>query len=442
VAPRNISAAPPPATAPNILIILTDDQGRGDYSAFGTKDIRTPNMDRLFREGMTFQNFFANSCVCSPSRAALLTGCYPDRVGVPGVIREETPDDSWGYLSPSAKLLPQLLKQAGCHTAIIGKWHLGIGSPNTPIKRGFDLFAGFLGDMMDDYWTHRRHRLNLMRHNQEVIDPPGHATDVFTGWACQYLEERAKAGGPFLLYLAYNAPHDPIQPPPEWLKKVRQREPGISRKRAKLVALIEHLDSGIGKVLDTLDRTGLASNTLVIFTSDNGGVLANEANNGQWRGGKQHMYEGGLRVPGAARFPGRIQPGSHTGRITLTMDIFATVCDALSVRPPPDIDAVSFWPTLLGQSVPEPKRDLYFVRREGGAAYGGKTIEAYRRGNWKLLQDSPFAPFELYDLKSDPLETTNLAAKEQRIFNQLAAGLRKQIQRGGQVPWQPPPRTP
>lgn len=239
--PSTISAKPSPSPKPNVLIILTDDQGRGDYSAFGTRDIRTPNMDRLFHEGMTFQNFFANSCVCSPSRAALLTGCYPDRVGVPGVIREETPDDSWGYLLPGAKLLPQLLKQAGCHTALIGKWHLGIGLPNTPTERGFDLFEGFLGDMMDSYWTHRRHGLNLMRRNQEVVDPEGHAADFFTGWACEYLEGRAKAGGPFLLYLAYNAPHDPIQPPPEWLERVKQRKPGLSEKRAKLVALIEHL---------------------------------------------------------------------------------------------------------------------------------------------------------------------------------------------------------
>ncbi len=423
---------------PNLLVILADDLGRGDYSAFGTKDIHTPNIDRLFHEGMTFQNFFANSCVCSPSRAALLTGCYPDRVGVPGVIREETPDDSWGYLTRDAKLLPQLLKPAGVHSALIGKWHLGIGSPNTPTERGFDFFQGFLGDMMDGYYTHRRHGLNLMRANLEPVNPQGHATDIFTDWACNYLEWRAKTNQPFFLYLAYNAPHDPIEPPDYWLNKVRQREPDISDKRAKLVALIEHLDSGIGKVLDTLDRTGLASNTLVIFTSDNGGVLANEANNGPWRGGKQHMYEGGLRVPGAARWPGHIAPGTSTDRMTMTMDIFPTACELFGVRRPADIDGRRFLPTLLDQSTNDPARDLYFVRREGGAAYGGKTIDALRRGDWKLLQDSPYAPLELYNLRFDPQEKTNLAPQQAMVFSKLDYLLRRQIQIGGQTPWQPP----
>lgn len=427
----------PASRRPNIVVILTDDQGRGDYSAFGTPDIRTPHIDRLFREGMTFQNFFANSCVCSPTRAALLTGCYPDRVGVPGVIREETPTNSWGYLTPQARLLPQLLRPAGYHTAIVGKWHLGIGSPNTPTERGFDFFHGFLGDMMDDYWTHRRNGHNFLRRDLEVVDPSGHATEVFTAWACEYLDERAKAGQPFFLYLAYNAPHDPIQPPPEWLAKVQQREPEMSEKRAKLVALIEHLDSGIGRVLETLDRTGLAANTLVIFTSDNGGVPAFGANNGPWRSGKAHMYEGGLRVPGAARWPGQIQPGSRTERMTLTFDIFATACEAADVPVPEDIDGISFLPTLRGAAEPTRQRDVYFVRREGGEAYGGKTIEAYRRGDWKLLQDSPFAPLELYNLKTDPLEATDLAAQEKQVLRELSAALRAHVQRGGTVPWQP-----
>jgi len=425
------------APKPNILVILTDDQGRGDYSAFGTKDIRTPHLDRLCREGMTFQNFFANSCVCSPTRAALLTGCYPDRVGVPGVIREETPDDSWGYLSARATLLPQLLKPAGYHTALIGKWHLGIGSPNTPTERGFDFFQGFLGDMMDDYWTHLRHGHNFMRRNLEVIAPQGHATDVFTGWACDYLAERAKVGGPFFLYLAYNAPHDPVQPTPEWLVKVKQREPGLTDKRAKLVALIEHLDAGIGRILDTLDRTGLATNTLVVFASDNGGVLANGANNGPWRGGKQHMYEGGLRVPAIVRWPGVVKPGSSTERMTLTMDIFATACEVAGVSPPGHIDGLSFLPALTGKDESSPRRDLYFIRREGGMRYGGKTIEAYRRDDWKLLQDDPFAPLELYDLHADPTESTNLATKDPQTLQRLLKAMMKQIQLGGQTSWQP-----
>lgn len=266
---------------PNIIVILADDLGRADYSACGTAEIRTPHIDRLCREGMTFQNFYANSSVCSPTRAALLTGCYPDRVGVPGVIRDETAKDSWGYLSAQATLLPQRLKHAGYHTAIVGKWHLGTTAPNTPNDRGFDFFQGFLGDMMDDYWSHLRHGRNYMRRDREVIKPHGHATDLFTTWACDYLASRAKAGGPFFLYLAYNAPHGPIQPPPEWLDAVRKREPALDAVRARFVALAEHMDAGIGAVLDTLDRVGLADDTLVLFTSDNGGSLSEGGTNGR-----------------------------------------------------------------------------------------------------------------------------------------------------------------
>ena len=427
--------------APNLIIILTDDQGRGEYSAFGTRDLRTPNLDRLFNEGMTFDNFYANSCVCSPSRAALLSGCYPDRVGVPGVIREEEPENSFGYLSPSAVLLPRRLKAAGYTSALVGKWHLGLSSPNLPTERGFDLFQGFLGDMMDDYWTHLRHGQNFLRRNLEPIEAPGHATDLFTEWACQYLKDRAKAPGPrqpFFLYLAYTAPHDPIQPPAEALAKVREREPGLPENRTKLVALIEHMDQGVGRVLGTLDEAGLAKDTLVIFSSDNGGVLANGANNGPWRSGKQHMYEGGLRVPCAARWPGRIAPGSRTGRIALTMDLFPTALEAAGLSLPPGIDGQSLLGTLTGRPDPEPERTAYFVRREGGLAYGGKTIEALRQGDWKLLQDSPYAPLELYNLKEDPKETTNLAREGKKTLSAMSVILRSYLQRGGATPWQPP----
>jgi arylsulfatase A-like enzyme len=421
---------------PNILVILADDLGRGDYSPFGTKDIRTPAIDRLWREGITLDNFFANSCVCSPTRAALLSGCYPDRVGVPGVIRD-IPANSWGYLSRESVLLPALLKPAGYHTAIVGKWHLGYEPPNTPLDRGFDYFHGFLGDMMDDYQTHLRNGKNFMRRNREIIEPHGHATDLFTSWACDYLGERAKEDRPFFLYLAYNAPHDPVQPLPAWLDKVQKREPQMSPKRASLVALIEHLDDGIGQVLGTLERTGLAESTLVIFTSDNGGVLANGANNGPWRSDKQHMYEGGLRVPFAARWPGTIAAGTRSGQIGLSMDIFATVLDAAGQTAPKGIDGVSLLGVLQGKQQSLLERDLYFVRREGGPAYGGKTIEALRRGNWKLVQDSPFAPLQLFDLAADPQEATNLAAKEPMVLRELSAALRLHVQRGGEVPWQP-----
>jgi arylsulfatase A-like enzyme len=422
---------------PNIIVILSDDQGRGEYSAFGTRDIRTPAIDRICREGTELDNFRASCSVCSPTRASLLTGCFPDRVGVPGVIRH-MPDNTWGYLSTRATLLPQILKPAGYHTAIVGKWHLGLESPNTPGERGFDFFHGFLGDMMDDYYTHRRGGNNFMRRNAKVIDPPGHATDLFTQWACEYIEERSRAEQPFFLYLAYNAPHDPIQPPDEWLDKVRRREPQMDAGRAKLAALIEHMDSGIGKVLDTLAAKGLDRDTMVIFTSDNGGRLEIGAVNGPWRGGKGMMYEGSLRVPCAVRWPGRIAPGGHLSVQAATMDIFPTVAEAAGARVNPGIDGVSFLPSLLGRKKESKPRDFYFVRREGGGVFGGRAIHALIRGDWKILESKPGGPRELYNLPTDPRESADLAAGEQKKLNEMSDALDAHIRTGAQVPWQKP----
>ncbi len=425
------------ADKPNILVILADDLGWGDLSCYGAKDLRSPNLDQLADDGMKFANFFANCPVCSPTRASLMTGRYPDIAGVPGVIRTR-PEDSWGYLDTSLKTLPDILKTVGYHTAIVGKWHLGLESPNTPNERGFDYFHGFRGDMMDDYYNHRRHGINYMYRNQTEIDPKGHATDLFTQWSCDYLRDRKKAKQPFFLYLAYNAPHTPIQPPEEWVAKVKAREKGITEKRARLVALIEHMDDGIGKVLKTLDETGQSKNTLVIFSSDNGGQISVGANNGPYRDGKQSVYDGGLRVAGIARWPGHIKAGSLSAHNTATMDIYPTLAELTGVKIDHPIDGLSFLPTLLGKPQKQTHGELYFCRREGNLSYQGLTIEALIRGDWKILHNSPFKPFELYNIKDDPFEKQNLAQANKAIFNSMSVAIRKHIQNGGRVPWQPP----
>ncbi|MEQ8790965.1 MAG: sulfatase-like hydrolase/transferase [Pirellulaceae bacterium] len=426
---------------PNFLVILVDDLGYGDLSCYGADDLKSPHIDRLVAAGMRFDNFYANCPVCSPTRASLLTGRYPEMVGVPGVIRTHA-DNNWGWLAPRAVMLPEVLKTAGYHTAIVGKWHLGLESPGTPWERGFDHVHAYLGDMMDDYYNHRRHGINYMRRGEKEIDPQGHATDLFTNWSCDYLRERAAAkdGKPFFLYLAYNAPHTPIQPPPEWVAKVKQREPGITDRRAKLVALIEHLDDGVGQVMRTLQDVGLAENTLVVFTSDNGGQIEVGANNGPLRDGKQSMYEGGLKVPGCAVWPTRIEAGGRSELSVLTMDLFPTLCAAAGAKFDHAIDGRSFLPTLLGEPVEYEPRDMFFHRREGGERYGGLIINAIRRGDWKLLQNSPFAPQELYNLAHDPREQHDLARENRGKFRELAAALRVQVQRGGAIPWQRPGR--
>ncbi len=423
---------------PNILLILTDDQGYHDVSYYGTKDIRTPNIDKITASGMRFDNFYANCPVCSPTRAALLSGRYQDYVGVPGVIRTY-PDNNWGYLNPQATLLPEELKMAGYSTALIGKWHLGLQSPNTPVERGFDYFHGWLGDMMDDYWTHRRHDINYMRFNGEIIDPKGHATDLFTQWSVDYIKSEADDNRPFFLYLAYNAPHFPVQPPKEWLDKVKRREKGINEKRAKLVAFIEHMDDGIGQVINALKTSGQYENTIIIFTSDNGGHLPSKANNGPLRDGKQSMYEGGLKVPTSISWPGKIKAGSISGGMQLTMDLYPTLLDIVGMKPKNAIEGKSFYTTLLNNNVSKTNdRPFYFTRREGGTRYGGQSIYALRKGDWKLLQNSPYEGYELYNLAKDPLEKNNLINEEPEKYKELNKLLMQHIQQGGQVPWQRP----
>ena len=420
---------------PNVLLILADDHGYGDISAHNGPSIQTPNIDRIAEQGTRFTRFYANSSVCSPSRASLMTGRYPDRAGVPGVIRTH-PENSWGYFRQDAVTLPSALKQKDYRTALIGKWHLGLEPENHPCKRGFDHFHGFLGDMMDDYYTHRRHDINYMQHGFDTIDPRGHATDLFTEWSMDFIRAQAQSFEPFFLYLAYNAPHTPIQPPDEWIARVQEREPDISPQRAKYIALVEHMDAGIGRVLDTLEDTDQLSNTLVIYTSDNGGAVNVGAHNGPLRGQKGQMYEGGIRVPTCAMWPGYIQDGHVTDQVALLMDLFPTICEVAGAPIPEGIEGRSIWQTLQGEQQDFSERILYWLRREGGQQFLGQCQHAIRRGDTKLLHNSPFEPLELYNLSNDPLETTDNTQTETALFREMRQLFQAETQKAGSVPWQ------
>ena len=421
---------------PNILLIMSDDQGYHDVSYYNTKDIKTPNIDQIRNEGIRFDNFYANSPVCSPTRASLISGLYPHKAGVPGVIRTNK-KNNWGYLKTDFLSLPQELNKLKYNTALVGKWHLGLNYPNTPIDRGFKFFHGFLGDMMDDYWNHKRHGYNYMRLNEKIIEPKGHATDLFTDWSIDYIESQEKKKKPFFLFLSYNAPHFPVQPPKKYLEDVTNREKEIDSIRANLVAFIEHMDYGIGRVINSLKETNQYKNTVIIFTSDNGGHNPSKANNGPLRDGKQSLYEGGLKVPTVISWQNKIKKNSVSNKTLLTMDLYPTIIEIAGKKVKDKIDGVSFVDELKNpKSNHKNERILYFTRREGGNRYGGKSINALRKGSWKLIQNNPYQPQELYDLKNDPLEKKNLINDKIDIYMELNKLMMDKIQEGGQTPWQ------
>ena len=424
------------AKKPNVVCILVDDLGYSDLSSFGGTDIRTPAIDGMMKAGLRFDQFYSNCTVCTPTRASLLTGRYPDLVGAPGVIRQWD-ESSWGYFQPTGPTMPELMRKAGYHTAMVGKWHLGFESPNIPNDRGFDFFHGFLADMMDDYWTHLRGGVNWMRLNKKEVKAKGHATEVFTGWAIDYVKKQsADEKKPFFLYLAYNAPHFPIQPPKDWLEKVQKREPQLSKKRATNVAFVEHMDHEIGKFMDALKELGIAEDTLVVFSSDNGGSIPHGALNGELRGGKQDHCEGGIRVPTCAVWPGTIETG-RTNAPGITMDLLPTFCEIAGVTVEHEIEGQSLAPILLKGSKGDPNRSLIFVRREGNRRYQGRAYYAIRRGPWKLLQNTPFEPMQLVNLEEDPAEA-NPKPNSGKIANELTAELMRHIQKSGKINWKKP----
>jgi arylsulfatase A-like enzyme len=418
---------------PNILVILTDDLGIGDVSCYGGKNIQTPAIDQLSSEGLRLTQFYANSTVCSPSRASILTGRYPDLAGVPGVIRQNK-ENSWGFLNDELPMMPTFFKSSGYHTAMIGKWHLGFNAPHVPHHKGFDLFKGYLGDMMDDYYTHLRGGINWMRHNNAEIQPTGHATDIFTNWTIEYLQERRKEKKPFLLYLAFNAPHFPIQPPADWLQKVRDREPGIPPARAANIALVEHLDHSIGRIIESLKKNGQYENTIIVFTSDNGGSLAHAQSNGELNGGKQNMLEGGIRVPTIIVWKNKIMAGSTSGRPGLGMDLLPTLAAMTNTNLKSSFDGISLWNDWQnGKQTDE--RTLFWVRREG-PPHAGLAYYAARKGSLKILQNNPFQPFQFYDLSTDPLEKQPLKTTNDPRYQELIKSLMEHIRQSGAVPWQ------
>ncbi len=408
---------------PNVLFILVDDLGYGELGSYGSQNTHTPALDDLISDGVQFYRAYANSTVCSPSRASILFGDYPDLLGVPGVIRD-IPLNTWGNLRDDVVSMPANFKKLGYQTALVGKWHLGYESPDLPNDRGFDFFKGFVGDMMDDYYTHLRAGVNWMRQNERVIEPAGHATELFTQWAMDFIDEKAASQQPFFLFLAYNAPHDPVQPPAEYLERVQERLPNVPLKRQKMIGFIEHLDASIREVVNKLKDLGLYEETIIVFTSDNGGALGHGANNFPFNGGKGDMLEGGIRVPCSLIWKSRME-SAKIHRPFILMDFY----DLLPRLVTGEITNSNG----LARFIDSGSDEMIWVRREGHR-FGGLAYYAISDGRYKILQNSPFESFRLYDLEKDSIELNPLQMRE--MEQRLLKSVTEHIQKSGNIPWQ------
>ncbi|HEV8290857.1 MAG TPA: sulfatase-like hydrolase/transferase [Tepidisphaeraceae bacterium] len=397
------SAAPelPPASGlPNIVLILADDLGYDGLGVQGASDLRTPSIDSIANIGVRFTDGYVTAPVCSPSRAALLTGRYQQSFGLefgPPTSDVETPPN-FG-LPVHEKTLANHLHSFGYVTGLIGKWHLGVAPQFRPLRRGFDEFFGFLMGSRS-YYQKTADRRNPLYSNDRIVQEPEYLTDAFAAKAVSFIERHHDE--PFFLYLAFNAVHSPTDPPPQ---KYLDRFPHITDPTRKIfAAMLAAMDDGIGRVLSTIHRLALDDSTLVIFLSDNGGTsLAGHTPKRSVSRGKGSLSEGGIRIPFMMRWPQHLPAGAVYREPVSSLDIFSTALSAAGATIPPDRDGVDLLPFLNGTQQGRPHDQLYW---KCGAP------SAIRQGDWKLISPSPQAPPMLFNLVNDPLERHDLAQYE------------------------------
>jgi arylsulfatase A len=420
---------------PNIVLIVSDDQGYNDLGCYGGTEIKTPNLDRLAKEGVRLTSFYVTWPACTPSRGSLLTGRYPQRNGTYDMFRNDKVDQdylytteeyavSWemvGGMDTSEVLIPRVLKKAGYVSGIFGKWDLGQLHRFLPLQRGFDDFYGYVNTGID-YWTHERYGVpSMYRDNKPTTEDKGtYATDLFRREAIKFIEKHKDQ--PFFCYVPFNAPHmasnlerprPGVQAPLEYIrshygdydpKKANTRR----AKRMRYMAAVTYMDEAIGQMMDLLKKHRLEDNTIVIFFSDNGGSES-AADNTPFRGGKSQMFEGGLRVPCIVRWPGFIQPGSVCDEFLNSMDIFPMLCDAAGIRTPNGVklDGFDMTPVLAGKQKSH-RKEMFWQRRGDKAA---------RVGNYKWVESSRVSG--LFDLSSDIGEQHDLSEEKPEVLSMV-----------------------
>ena len=403
------------ATKPNVIFILVDDLGYGDLGSYGVTDIRTPHLDRLAEDGVKLTDCYSNDPVCSPTRAAFVTGRYQQRVGFERAIE---PGETDVGLPVSETSIARMLKDRGYTTALFGKWHLGYKKEFGPNAHGFDEFFGFLSGNIDQYSHKERTGPADLYENTRPVEKEGYLTDLLTDRAVRFIQRHRDK--PFFMYVAYGAMHWPWQRP-DTPDDIRTLATWYDANREDYAHMFERVDQSVGQIRKALDRQGLTNNTLVIFTSDNGGDRLSR--NEPLFHRKGTVWEGGTRVPGLVTWPGRLPAGKISNQPVITMDFTASILSAAGASPPDGrvLDGIDILPILAGK---EPLRErTLFWRYNRSVERGGRRQKAVRKGDWKYISDNGTGL--LFNLKQDIAERNDVRWRHPEKFAELRALMKK-----------------